>query len=60
VEGFVSTFGREFYGVREEEGKSVMLRKGGGKKVDESWVSGGESVIPFWAGKELRWEIVED
>jgi len=27
---------------------------------DEEWVMGNESVVPFWAGKELRWEIVED
>ena len=31
-----------------------------GKKVDEVWVKGAESVVPFWAGRELRWEIVKD
>jgi len=62
LEGFVSRFGRAFYG-RELQGtieeKKTVLRKIEGKKVDEQWVMGNESVVPFWAGKELRWEIVE-
>jgi len=36
------------------------LQKVEGRKVVELWVMGNESVVPFWAGKELRWEIVED
>jgi len=66
VEGFASTFGRAFYGrevgaTREGAGR-VVLRKveGEGRKVDERWVLGEESVVPFWAGKELKWEIVEN
>jgi dihydroorotase len=64
LEGFVSGFGRAFYnrelhGIAEGKEKTV-LRKIEGKKVDEQWVMGNESVVPFWAGKELRWEIVED
>jgi len=59
----VSRFGRAFYG-RELQGtieeKKTVLRKIEGKKVDEQWVMGNESVVPFWAGKELRWEIAED
>jgi len=67
VDGFVSTFGRAFYGRAAPSmsgcgGKTVVLRKleGKGQKVDERWVMGQESVVPFWAGKELSWEIVED
>jgi len=63
VEGFVSSFGRAFYGVGVRVGdERVVLRKleGKGRKVDERWVLGEESVVPFWAGKQLKWEIVED
>jgi dihydroorotase len=64
LQGFVSTFGRRFY--REEvagkAGVDVGLRKVvGGFKVPESYSSttgGGESVVPFWAGKTIGWEIV--
>jgi dihydroorotase len=68
VEGFVSAFGRAFYarafpgvGGDWNRGKTVVLRRvdGEGRKVDERWVMGEESVVPFWAGKALRWEIVE-
>jgi dihydroorotase len=59
LEGFVSTFGRAFYKVEGKEGK-VTLRKVEGKKVEERWALGGESVVPFWAGKKLGWEIVEN
>jgi dihydroorotase len=64
LEGFVSRFGRAFYG-RELQGtiegkEKTVLRKIAGKRVDEQWVMGNESVVPFWAGKELRWEIVVD
>jgi dihydroorotase len=64
LEGFVSTFGRSFYGVPagehvEGKGRVVLLRKVQGKRVEEKWDLGGESVVPFWAGKELGWEIVE-
>jgi len=64
LEGFVSTFGRAFYGKEiqgtSEGEKTTVLKKVEGRKVDEQWVMGNESVVPFWAGKELRWEIVED
>ena len=38
----------------------MTLRKVEGRKVDERWELGGESVVPFWAGKKLGWEIVEN
>lgn len=64
LEGFVSGFGRAFY-RREITGSSgekrkTTIRKVEARKVDEQWVMGNESVVPFWAGKGLRWEIVED
>lgn len=63
LEGFVGGFGRAFYG-RELSGaqaeKKTVLRKVEGRKVAEEWSLGDETVVPFWAGKELRWEIVAD
>ncbi|EIM88476.1 Dihydroorotase [Stereum hirsutum FP-91666 SS1] len=63
LENFTSTYGRRFY-RREISGAGaaaakVTLRKVGGRVVDERWTLEGESVVPFWAGKELGWEIIE-
>jgi len=61
LEAFVSTYGRAFYRVPVASGESkVMIRKVQGKAVEDNWVEGEQSVVPFWAGKELGWEIVED
>lgn len=57
LENFVSGFGRAFYGRETTEGK-VTLRKVSDKVVEESWSLGDASVVPFWAGKEIGWEIV--
>jgi len=62
VEGFVSKFGRAFYG-REIGGERaelrVVVRKvEGGRRIEDKWVMGEENVVPFWAGKELQWEII--
>jgi dihydroorotase len=66
VEGFVSEFGRRFYRCevqRMAEEGNVKVRKvldKGGRKIEEKWIGDEEqSVVPFWAGKELKWEIVE-
>lgn len=61
MEGFVSGNGRAFYktpiGSQDAEKKTV-LKKVDANKVNDSWDLGGESVVAFWAGKSLRWEIV--
>ncbi|KIY63435.1 Dihydroorotase [Cylindrobasidium torrendii FP15055 ss-10] len=62
LEGFVSTFGRKFY-AREAASTvpKVVLRKvqeEEGRIVDEVYAVGEQRVVPFWAGKGLRWEIV--
>ncbi|KDQ64670.1 hypothetical protein JAAARDRAFT_28309 [Jaapia argillacea MUCL 33604] len=61
LNGFAGGLGRRFYG-RQGKGETVVLRRveGEGKKVQEEWKVGEESVVPFWAGKELGWEIVEE
>jgi dihydroorotase len=59
LEGFVSTFGRRFYGMEGVAGSEfVELRKVGEVEVPESYSFEGECVVPFWAGKRLSWEII--
>lgn len=59
---FVSAHGRKFYGVKAQEGQGVTLRRTskGSKKVAGVIRGDGVEVVPFWAGKELGWEIVRD
>jgi dihydroorotase len=64
--GFVSTFGRAFYGVPAKEEDEVTLRRvEGGKEVKKAWAyerdggAGREWIVPFMAGQKLGWEIVE-
>ncbi|KAF4619910.1 hypothetical protein D9613_005534 [Agrocybe pediades] len=63
LEGFVSKNGRAFYKKpldSQHQGRIVTLRKTQvGKLVDEKYVLGSESLVPFWAGKEINWEIAE-
>ncbi|TFK55872.1 Dihydroorotase [Heliocybe sulcata] len=60
LENFTSGYGRAFYErpVIKETETRVTLRKVQGKKIAKKWALGQESVIPFWAGKDLNWEIV--
>jgi dihydroorotase len=62
LQGFVSDNGRRFYGVEAKPADQVTLRRiesGKGKPVPGLLRGeGGIEVVPFWAGKELGWEIV--
>lgn len=60
LEGFVSTNGRAFYGVPAKEGKTLKLRKTKGSIVPAFYKGSapGVDVIPFWAGQDIGWEIV--
>ncbi|KAF8165020.1 hypothetical protein B0H34DRAFT_687448 [Crassisporium funariophilum] len=61
LQGFVSDFGRAFY-KRPIQGleKSVTIRKtASGKVADEKYVLGNDTLVPFWAGQQIGWEIVE-
>lgn len=65
LEGFASMFGRKFYGepVREGEEKPVTLRRTK-SRVPEGYSFTGEDgqqeyVRPFYAGKEIGWQIVK-
>lgn len=61
LEGFVSSNGRAFYQrpfSSQKVGRaSVALRKVTAKKVDEEYSLGGQKLVPFWAGKEISWEL---
>lgn len=60
LQGFVSDNGRKFYGVPAKESQEVRLRRpaqGAGAKVPGLLRGDGAEVVPFWAGKELGWEI---
>jgi dihydroorotase len=61
LEGFVSSFGRAFYrrNVRPRAG-IVTLGKTEGKVIPQSWTEGEQSVVPFWAGRTINWEIREE
>ncbi|KAJ6599335.1 hypothetical protein DFH09DRAFT_1243722 [Mycena vulgaris] len=55
LDGFASTFGRHFYhrDLRlDQKENHVVLRK-----IDSH--VGEDTVVPFWAGKEIGWKIVE-
>ncbi len=62
IEGFVSAHGRAFYGrpvVASD--KRVVLRRASKKVVGiEGYGTGATHVVPFWAGKEIGWEIAEE
>ncbi|KAG6911739.1 hypothetical protein DXG01_007989 [Tephrocybe rancida] len=64
LEGFVSNFGRAFYKqTLSTDGPSqVVLRRpsSGGFLVADKYDLAEDSVVPFWAGKNLRWEIAKD
>ncbi|KAG6833798.1 hypothetical protein H0H87_011732 [Tephrocybe sp. NHM501043] len=64
LEDFVSNFGRAFYKQTLSVGnqKRVTLRRAssGGFRVQDNYVLVDDSLVPFYAGKELRWEIARD
>ena len=60
LEGFVSNFGRSFYNHPvESEAKSVVLQRSPAKVVDEQYTLGNDTLVPFWAGKYIGWEIAQ-
>lgn len=60
LEGFVSTNGRTFYRVPVTSSEDkVTIKRVSGKVIEEQFVQGEQSVVPFWAGKPIGWEIVD-
>lgn len=58
LEGFVSGHGRSFYRRPAREGSFVKLRRRA-NTIEEVWTLGEQSIVPFWAGKEIGWELAE-
>jgi dihydroorotase len=64
LSGFVSEFGRRFYGFElrddDKEGYSAPVKLVRvGSTVNEELSLGDQSVVPFWAGRTLNWSIEE-
>ncbi|KAJ2933674.1 hypothetical protein H1R20_g3407, partial [Candolleomyces eurysporus] len=64
LEGFVSANGRAFYQrpySSQKVGRDfVTIKKIAPRKVDELYTLGEQKLVPFWAGKEVSWEIEEN
>ncbi|KAJ3511549.1 hypothetical protein NLJ89_g4033 [Agrocybe chaxingu] len=62
LESFVSTNGRTFYKrpVEDEKGsRTVTIQRTSTRTlVDAEYALGNDRLVPFWAGKEIGWEIV--
>lgn len=60
LQGFVSDNGRNFYKVPAKAGQELKLRRPATPtKVPARLEGHGAEVVPFWAGRELAWEIVQ-
>jgi len=64
LSGFVSEFGRRFYGFgpgdddKNEYSAPVKLVRTG-STIDQELSLGDQSVVPFWGGRTLNWSIEE-
>jgi dihydroorotase len=60
LEAFVSKNGRAFY-KKEINANSTAVRMRRGKtRVTERYSLVGQEVVPFWTGKDLAWEIIDN
>jgi len=59
LENFVSSNGRKFYGREVQKGTAPVKLQRAPFQVEEEWQMGDEAVVPFWAGKQLNWAIVQ-
>ena len=59
LENYVSKHGRAFYGDEAKTGQEVTLKRAAGSKVPPRITAEGIEIVPFWAGKELAWEIAQ-
>jgi dihydroorotase len=56
LEGFLSGFGRAFYGAEDEKKERIVLKRGE-EVVVESFKGDGVEVVPFRRGKGV-WSVV--
>ena len=59
LEGFASHYGPDFYGMARNTEKVTLIRE---KWVmpNEITLGNGESIVPFFAGQELAWQLKND
>jgi dihydroorotase len=55
---FVSTNGRRFYKKELTDSPSVVKLRRSPATVKSQWNQGDDSVTPFWAGKQLGWQLL--
>ena len=56
IEGFLSNFGADFYGL-ERNTDTITVRREDWVVPEELPYGDGESLVPFMAGKELGWKL---
>lgn len=56
LEGFASHFGADFYG-RPRNTKKINLQRMAWQ-APETVTHGGDTWVPYWAGKQLQWQVV--
>ena len=57
LEAFASHNGADFYGVPRNEGTVTLVREGW--ECPGEYEFGGDVVVPFMAGQEIPWRVVE-
>lgn len=57
LEGFASHFGPDFYRLPRNTQKIMLKREAW--TVPERLSFGGGEIVPFWAGRELQWQVAE-
>lgn len=55
LEGFLSDFGADFYGIERSEETVTLLREKW--TIPDTLPFGRAKLVPFWAGKELDWKM---
>lgn len=56
LEGFLSDFGADFYGLDKNLG-TITLRRETWTIPDEVQFGENDTIVPFWAGKTLDWKV---
>ena len=56
LEGFLSDFGADFYGLGKNLG-TITLRREEWTIPAEVQFGESETIVPFWAGKSLNWKV---
>ena len=58
LEDFASRFGAEFYGLPPHADEVTLVRDAHEVPAELPFVD-GDGIVPYWAGRELRWKVVD-